>query len=162
MNQMRVYPRDCETDFVESRMTKNEMDRLADAHIEAEMRGETHGCVEVLAVDVVHDAVGKPYGPLHGRMAAGDFHNLLAHDLHTEKMEPVYRCYGHDFCLVEHEWTGSVRGAFRGLPGHGRRISFRMFHLWAFRDGRICRENVWLDSGAIVRQLTAESAGTAA
>jgi hypothetical protein len=29
-----------------------------------------------------------------------------------------------------------------------------MLHVWEFKDGQISRENVWLDGGAIVAQLT--------
>jgi hypothetical protein len=32
-------------------------------------------------------------------------------------------------------------------------VTFRILHVCEFRDGRMCRENVWLDSGAIVAQL---------
>jgi hypothetical protein len=79
-------------------------------------------------------------------------HNLLVSDLTTERMEPVFRRYGEDFCVIEHEWIGTVPGSFLGIPGHGRRISFRMLHVWTFRGGMISREG-WLDTGAIVRQL---------
>jgi predicted ester cyclase len=41
-----------------------------------------------------------------------------------------------------------------GLPGHGRRISFRILHVFEFRDGLLSRENLWLDSAAIVSQLS--------
>lgn len=44
---------------------------------------------------------------------------------------------------------------FLGIPGNGQRISFRMLHVRDFKDGRISRENVWLDGNAIVAQLTA-------
>jgi hypothetical protein len=30
-----------------------------------------------------------------------------------------------------------------------------MMHVFDFRDGLICREQVWIDTGAIVAQLTA-------
>ena len=42
-----------------------------------------------------------------------------------------------------------------GIPGNDKRISFRMLHLWEFKDGRMSRENIWLDGGAIAAQLTA-------
>ena len=48
----------------------------------------------------------------------------------------------------------AVIGSMLGLPGHGRRISYRILHLFEFRDGLISRENVWLDSAAIVSQLS--------
>ena len=40
------------------------------------------------------------------------------------------------------------------VPGYGQRISFRLLHVWEFRDGLISRENVWLDGGSIMAQLT--------
>lgn len=51
--------------------------------------------------------------------------------------------------------TGTVIGEMLGIAGNGRRISFRILHVFEFRDGLISRENVWLDSGAVVGQLTA-------
>jgi hypothetical protein len=63
--------------------------------------------------------------------------------------------YGEDFSVIEHATTGTVPGEFLGVPGNGRRISFRMVHIWEFRDGLISRENVWLDGGSIIAQLTA-------
>jgi predicted ester cyclase len=50
--------------------------------------------------------------------------------------------------------TGTVVGSLLGLPGHGRRISFRILHVFEFRDGLISRENVWLDTAAVVSQLS--------
>ena len=70
--------------------------------------------------------------------------------------------YGEDHCTVEHQWHGTVPGEFLGVPGHGREISFRMLHVFEFRDGRISRENVWLDGGGIVAQLTTEPEAAAA
>jgi hypothetical protein len=42
-----------------------------------------------------------------------------------------------------------------GIPGHGREVSFRLLHIWEFRYGLMSRENVWLDGGSVVAQLTA-------
>jgi predicted ester cyclase len=41
-----------------------------------------------------------------------------------------------------------------GLPGNGPRITFGMPHVFQFRDGLVSRENIWLDSAAIVDQLS--------
>jgi ketosteroid isomerase-like protein len=32
-------------------------------------------------------------------------------------------------------------------------VSFRILHVFQFRDGKICRENVWCDLAAIQQQL---------
>jgi hypothetical protein len=50
--------------------------------------------------------------------------------------------------------AATVPGELMGIPGNNREISFRILHVWEFRDGAMSRENVWLDSGAIIEQLT--------
>jgi predicted ester cyclase len=50
--------------------------------------------------------------------------------------------------------TGTVIGSLPRLPGNGRRISFRILHVFEFRYGLISHENVWLDSPAIVHELS--------
>jgi predicted ester cyclase len=70
-------------------------------------------------------------------------------------MDAVRTLYGEHFCVTEHLTTGTFPGSFAGVAGHGRRATFRMLHVWEFRDGAIRRENVWLDAGAIIAELTA-------
>lgn len=142
-------------------MRPEEMDRLIEAHLAAEMAGDTAGCVAMYTDDVEHDVVGTPHGPLQGKAGAQGFYDQLVRDIRTEAMLPTRRYYGEDFCVIEHEWQGSVPGTFLGVPGHGRRIAFRLLHVWEFKDGLISRENVWLDGGAVVQQLTAPAAATA-
>jgi predicted ester cyclase len=67
---------------------------------------------------------------------------------------PAHRYLADDSMVLEQVMTGAVIGSMLGLPGHGRRISFRILHVFEFRDGLISRENVWLDSAAIVSQLS--------
>jgi hypothetical protein len=54
---------------------------------------------------------------------------------------------------MEHQATGTAIGEMLGIPGNGKRICFRMLHIREFRDARMSRENVWLDSAAIAAQL---------
>jgi steroid delta-isomerase-like uncharacterized protein len=141
-------------------MQHEEMERLIETHITAEMAGDTAGAVAVFTDDVEHDVVGFPSGPAHGKLAAQGFYDYLVENFHTEAMVPTRTYYGDDFCVIEHECTGTVPGEFLGVPGNGRRITFRMVHLWEFRDGLISRENVWLDGGSIIAQLTADETAT--
>ena len=60
-----------------------------------------------------------------------------------------------DALVLEQQMTGTVIGEMLGIPGNGRRITFRILHVFEFRDGLISREQVWLDTAAIVAQLTA-------
>jgi steroid delta-isomerase-like uncharacterized protein len=138
---------------MEDAMTSGDMDRLIAEHISAEKAGDVAACVEMYTDDVEHDVVGAPSGPLQGPAAAQGFYEFLTSNIKTEEMVPTRTYYGDDFCVIEHEWSGTVPGAFLGISGHGRRISFRMLHVWEFRDGRISRENVWLDGAAIREQL---------
>lgn len=111
--------------------------------------------ISVYTDDVEHDVIGSPAGALHGPDAAREFYDQLGADLDTEQMRPVREQYGDDFCVVEHECTGTVKGSLSGVPGNGRRVTFRILHVWDFKDDAISREQVWLDGGSIVAQLTA-------
>ena len=136
---------------------REEMDRLIEAHLKAEQAGDSAGSVAMYTDDVEHDVVGFPTGPAHGKTAAQGFYDYLGQNVRTETMVPAHRYYGDDFCVVEHNWTGTVPGEFLGVPGNGRRITFRMLHVWEFKDGLISRENVWLDGGTAIQQLTASA-----
>ena len=136
-------------------MDRAEMDRLIEEHIGAEMAGDTAGAVAMYTDDVVHDVIGFPLGPLQGRAAAKGFYDHLTANVRTDRMQERDSWYGEDFCVVEHQCDAAVNGEFLGVPGQGREVSFRMLHVWEFRDGRISREVVWLDGGSIMAQLTA-------
>ena len=47
-----------------------------------------------------------------------------------------------------------VIGEFLGLPGNNRSVTFRIMHVFEFRDDLISREQIWLDTGSIVAQLS--------
>ena len=136
-------------------MKPKQMKELTDQHIAAEIAGDTAGAVSVYTDDVEHDVVGSPTGPIHGRTAAQAFYDQLIADLDTERMALTREQYGEDFCVVEHECTGVAKGEFMGIPGNGRRVRFRILHVWDFKDGAISREQVWVDGGSIAAQLTA-------
>src|SRR5215470_9338898 len=136
-------------------MKPSDMDQLIERHLAAERARDSAGSVAVYVDDVEHDVVDSPTGPLHGKEAAQGFYDYLAENFHTEAMEVTHSYYGEDFCVIEHDTTGTVPGEFLGVAGNGRRITFRLLHVWEFRDGLISRENVWLDGAAVVAQLTA-------
>jgi steroid delta-isomerase-like uncharacterized protein len=136
-------------------MLQAQMDGLIADHLKAERAGDSAGCVRMYTDDVIHDVVGSPAGPLQGPAAARGFYDMLGQSIATDRMDVNHCWYGDDFCVIEHQWHGSVPGEFLGIPGNGRRITFRVLHVWEFKDDRICRENVWLDGNSIVSQLTA-------
>lgn len=141
-------------------MDKRRMKELIDQHIAAEMAGDTAAAVGVYTDDVEHDMIGSPTGPVRGPAAARGFYDQLVADLNTEQMTPTREQYGDDFCVVEHQATCVVKGAFAGIPGQGRRVTFRMLHVWDFKDDAISREQIWLDGAAIAAQLTSPQHGS--
>ena len=135
--------------------TPAQMDELIERHLAAEAAGDVDGAIAVYTDDVEHDVVGSPTGVAHGREGARGFYEYLVGNIKTETTDIARVYYADDACTIEHVWIGTVPGEFLGIPGNGRRVTFRMIHVFEFRDGLISRENVWLDGNAIVAQLTA-------
>lgn len=48
----------------------------------------------------------------------------------------------------------AMGGRFIGMPGRNRQMTVRMLHVCEVRNGKISRENVWMDAGAAVAQLS--------
>lgn len=76
-------------------------------------------------------------------------------------MQTTRKYYSDDACAIEHLGTCAITGQFAGIEGQGRQVSFRLLHIFEFRDGKISRENVWMDTATLMAQLTAP-AGAAA
>jgi hypothetical protein len=105
--------------------------------------------------DVEHDVVGSPTGPLRGVPAARQFYQQLVKDLRVEAEQRTHTYYADDACVIENLMTATVTGSLLGIPGDGRRITFRILHVFEFHARRISRENVWLDGASVAAQLTA-------
>jgi len=135
-------------------MDSAELQSLVDRHIRAEGLGDVDGAVAVYTDDIEHDVVGFPNSPTRGIDGARDFYNYLTANFRAETEVVLHRYVTGDAMILEQIMTGTVIGEMLGLPGHGRRISFRMLHVFEFRNGAISRENIWLDSAAIVEQLS--------
>jgi uncharacterized protein len=129
------------------------MDAVLDAHYKYEAADDVGGVVSTLTDDVVHDVVGFPGGPSHGKAAARAFYERLFSDIAGERTEPVRRLYGPDFLVDEVVWYGRSVGRPLGFEGGDQPFNHRLLHVLEFRDGLISREKVWLDFAAIVQQL---------
>lgn len=135
-------------------MDHTEMIALVERHLKAEGAGDVDGAVAVYTEDIEHDAVGMPGSPRRGKGAAREFYEYLTANVRTEGEEPLHRFFDGDTMVLEQKMTGTVIGEMLGIPGRGRRVTFGILHVFQFRDGLISREQVWLDTGAIVAQLT--------
>lgn len=135
-------------------MKPEEMDKKIDEHFQFEASDNIEGVLSTLADDVDHDIVGLPSGPVHCREDARRFYEELFKDLSESKVKTIRRYYGDDFMVDESLWSGRAPGKPFGLDGRNRPLQFRLLHVLEFAgDGRIKRENVWLDFAAIMQQL---------
>lgn len=135
-------------------LTRAEMDQKLDEHFAFEARDDVEGVLATLAPDVVHDIVGWPTGPTHGREAARPFYEALFADLSDGRVESLRRLYGDGFLVDESLWQGKAAGRPFGLEGRDRPLEFRLLHVIEFAgNGDIARENVWIDMAAVLRQL---------
>ncbi|MHB8671934.1 MAG: nuclear transport factor 2 family protein [Acidimicrobiales bacterium] len=136
-----------------SQFTPTEMDAVLDQHYKFEAADDVDGVVSTLTEDAIHDVVGFPGGPVHGRSAARGFYQHLFADISGERTEPRIRLYGPDFLVDEVMWHGRAIGHPFGFDGGNRPFSHRLLHVLEFREGLISRENVWVDFAAIAQQL---------
>ena len=118
------------------------------------VRGDVDGAVAAYTDDVEHDVVGFRGGPIHGKDAARGFYEYLTANFRTEDERPTHRYVADDAMILDQMMTGTVTGELLGFPGNGRRVTFRILHVFEFRDDLISRENVWLDGAAIAQQLS--------
>jgi uncharacterized protein len=136
-----------------SNLTHEEMDRIINEHFGYEAQDNVNGVVSTLTDDVEHDVVGSPGSQIRGRDAARRYYQGLFPTLKGESVQPLKRLYGDDFMIDETLWAGHVVGRVLGAPGGEGRVSFRILHILEFREGKISRENVWMDIASIMRQL---------
>lgn len=136
-------------------MEREQMKALVEQHLKAEGAGDVEGAIAVYTDDIEHDVVGWPGSPLHGKDGARGFYEHLTANFRTEDEQPTHHYFSEDAMILDQVMTGTVTGSMLGLPGNGRRISFRILHVFEFRDDLISRENVWLDGAAIQQQLSA-------
>lgn len=137
-------------------LTRAQMDQKMDEHFGYEARDDVEGVLSTLTEDVVHDIVGAPTGPTHGPEAARGFYESLFADLEAGGLRTQRRLYGENFMVDDSVWHGRAPGMPFGIPGNGKPLEFRLLHVIEFSEtGNIARENVWIDLGAIQRQLAA-------
>jgi len=133
---------------------RQRFDRMIDRHFRFEAEDDADGVLSTMLDDVEHDVVGYPTGPVRGKDAARAFYDALFADLAGEKVTTLRRYYGEDFVVDESLWEGTAPGAPFGMAGQGRRLKFRLLHVFDVApDGMIRRENVWLDFASIFQQL---------
>lgn len=135
-------------------LTRAQMDAKIDEHFGFEQADDVEGVLATLTPDCEHDIVGFPTGPTIGPDGARGFYESLFADLSDGKITTLRRLYGEDFLVDESLWTGRAPGRPFGLEGRDRPLEFRLLHVVEYADdGRMKRENVWIDMASILQQL---------
>ena len=135
-------------------MSRGEMDRIVDEHFKYEAADDVEGVLSTLALDAAHDIVGWPPGPTQGRENARPFYEALFGDLADSKVTCMNRLYGDNFVVDESVFEGKAVGRPFGFEGRGRTVRARLLHIIEFAsDGKIQRENAWIDMAALMQQL---------
>lgn len=135
-------------------LTRAQMDARIDEHFGYEQADDVAGVLATLTPDCEHDIVGSPTGPTVGPDGARGFYEGLFADLADGKITTLRRLYGDDFLVDESLWKGRAPGRPFGLEGRDRPLEFRLLHVVEYADdGRMKRENVWIDLASILQQL---------
>ena len=129
------------------------MDRIIDEHFQMEAQADIGGILNTFVDDIEHDVVGNPAGPLHGKAAIRPFYESLTGDLQATGVTPLHRYYGDNFLVDDVIWEARAVGRPFGVEGKDTPVRVRLLHVFEFRDGRISRENVWMDFASFYAQL---------
>ena len=136
-------------------MKTSEKMALISKHLNAEGAGDVKTACSVYADGIEHDAVGFPGAPCFGVDAAATFYEHLTASVRTTGEKTIRQLETTDGGVVlEAEMSADVVGEFMGFPGDGRNITFRILHVFEFGESLITREQIWLDTGSIVAQLS--------
>jgi hypothetical protein len=76
--------------------------------------GDVDGAIAVYTDDVVHDVVGFPGSPHHGKDGAGKFYEELTANFRTEGEEVLHRYLTDNSMILEQMMTGTVVGSMFG------------------------------------------------
>jgi predicted ester cyclase len=132
-------------------LDQKQMDDVIAEHLEFEGRDDVEGVLSTLTDDVIHDMVGMPWGPQHGKEGARKNYELFFPNMEVQDTRDVRRLYGPDHVIWDMECDALVNGRILGLEEREQVVTFRVLHVFEFRDGKISRENVLADFGAVAR-----------
>jgi ketosteroid isomerase-like protein len=135
-------------------LTRDQMDALVEEHFRFEATDDVDGVLSTLLDGAVHEVIPSPAGALTELAEQRAYYELLFDSITGDSVEPLRRCYGEDFLVDESLWHGRIEDGRPFLcDGRSGEVSFRLLHVFEFRDGKISREQVWCDLAAIQRQL---------
>jgi hypothetical protein len=135
-------------------MTREQMDAVVAEHFRFEAIDDVDGVISTLLNGAVHEVIPSPVGALDDPAEQRAYYELLFASIKGERVDPLRRYYGDNFLIDESLWHGRIEDGRPFLcDGRSGEVSFRLLHVFEFRDGKISREQVWCDLASIQRQL---------
>jgi pimeloyl-ACP methyl ester carboxylesterase len=135
-------------------LTPDDMDRIIDAHFDAERRGDTAAILATVSDDIRHEVLGAGLGHLEGKEAVGAFYAQLSQDLRIGSYTTIRRIHGPDHAWEEGVVHATAVGKPFGLDGRDRPVVYQLNHLFEFSQGLIQRELGIPDVASIFAQLS--------
>lgn len=135
-------------------MSREDMDKAINEHFGYEAADDLDGVMASLADKIEHEVVPSRVGILHEKSEVRAFYASLFASTKGEGVTPLKRYYGDNFMVDETMWHGEIAdGAVFLCDGKKGKVSFRLLHVFEFKDGKVAREQAWCDLAAIQRQL---------
>ncbi len=135
-------------------ISHDDMDRAVNEHFGFEAADDLDGVMASLAGDIEHEIVPSPVGVQHDKAKVQAYYGRLFKSVKGEGVTPLKRYYGDDFVVDETMWHGEVvDGSVFLCDGKSGKVSFRLLHIFEFKQGKIAREQAWCDLAALQQQL---------
>jgi ketosteroid isomerase-like protein len=136
------------------RMSPEQMDQVVNDHFNFEATDDVDGVLATLTEDAEHEVIPSPVGVVTDPAERRAYYEMLFGAIDGEDVTPLRRLYGEDFLIDETMWHGHISDGSPFLcDGKSGPVSFRLLHVFNFRDGKISREQAWCDLAAIQRGL---------
>jgi ketosteroid isomerase-like protein len=135
-------------------LAPEQMDVIVNQHFMFEANDDVEGVLSSLTDDADHEVIPSPMGPIQGQQDIRAYYEMLFPCLKDGTVTPVRRLYGEDFVVDETIWHGQLADGHALLvDGKTGPIDLRLLHIFNLRDGKISREQVWVDLALVQQNL---------
>lgn len=129
--------------------------RLAEVekHVQHENQHDLDGIMETFGEDAWYDV--EPLDEHHdGRQGVRSYYEDLLRALPDLTIDVHKRHVTDEHVILEVTMSGTHTGEWRGLPGTGNKLDFKVCSVFAFDDqDKIAGERIYYDRASILRQL---------
>lgn len=134
--------------------TREQLDQVINDHFMHEATDNLDGVMDSLGDKIEHEVVPSRVGTQTDKTGIRAYYTSLFENVQGESVTPLKRYYGDDFLIDETFWNGYIKdGAPFLCDGKSGPVSFRLLHIFEVQDGKITREQAWVDLAAIQKQL---------